>query len=1679
VGTVRTSIARESEVQLPARDAGAQRVAEYAATARELEDVVRRFADIAHGAPPVPTPLPTELIEGSLTERFQFVVARQEQQAALLEKLNQEYNELRSVSYRSAPSGSLDSVQSYCETYERARAFAVAAKNFLAERAISVSIIEERQRGLLESVGCVDRSELRERLDDLDRTIVNRQKRFLGLGRFLHRDEIKELDEALQQARSVDHATKQNLVAEDFVINFHSVKLEDLPAISEYRFQRAVDDLVRAQRYAIPEAAHAVRTEPIPREILAALYREEIESLASSIALRSQIVFRGQERRPDEQAVAEIQSVLAEGLRPRIEQRLGAQHNEDTLAIDTVRERIQALPNDHRYAVERALREDIPFRERSWKATWRWIQEHPVVADIRSINETHHRIGTIIGELPGATVDERRDFARTLQIDLLFRRDSESSRGDFVSGHDPRLFEAFVGHPLVRGYLGDAFIQSTKAVMEGEILDRFKQSSTLAKEERIEIGYQMMYCPSIEAAPLVLLHAFREPGHSGECPFRGNNARETDISTYVSKLSAVERAEPRVQALPGFLAAVDLIEKYPATYSHHHITNEAGEWVDNPQYAELQGHLLELTEHLLRTGDPMTRRHAAWVLRGIDSPLTEQIRETVVHAIVNPDESGLDVACLDAVLERLRLQRDVGSAIAVLDSIAARPELRTAIAVEHGYHLLRAMTASELAPSDSESLGKIIERSGEEVARVHGFIRALRRNTPFDAHYETHSHDLEESFSSYSTAASTPGVHAALTALGAYGYVFRREHLGVLPALIQAHESIVHDMERIRRYNPVFNYEPVVFRDRTREVDRYSIDPYAGLLMRYGAESQIDVLQKAYAEISGVDPLLIRAAYGAWRSRDTEGTPIFGGVDDVPPFFSAALATVVREAGSVEEESITPHGALIAHPMGQRLLSRSPVWAETMLQLAGQLGGGTGRAPAVARDRLYLILDTLREIDTGADGPPPGFAAWCEFVASTTDGVADGQLYTPVGGENLNNGLVRKELVDVLSCHHRFLGDPEMFRRIEDVVGPNGKSFARIFPAVAEVRSLQFNEGSFLRFLETARDSAARLGGNSEEIFRGALPALRVNGWLSSVDDFVSFLPKLEGIAAQGLAGAETWRTLAALYNPREPNPLLSGRDCGAPTREIEIFTEYIKTHGNIPLPLLYGAFHRCIEEQPFTAREQSTYGLRNTGKSGLTELRERATQVRQRLLSSDGTIDTTSPLEVEMIAAQSRFHSSEWARSDQTLEGRIQSFNDAWNRGAIEPLSSSFATASGQTFRVKRIDDRALERFEYAEDALHKLEQLRRDVVKLHGRSLEAVFRTERDELLSAVNERIADLSRPLTDEEQRRDISGRRAAARLEESARWVGFGEHLSAVNNVVGLVKAIAAFERKDDPVTTPVLRRCLARLGMEQIGGADSLRIAAEAPTDRGTIAQFVEFYGGIIRSDVMRDLGLTDHQSKRAGSAVHVKALTAELQRIEGLATAGAEVIGLRPTRGILAELSGFVCDACWTKEDAIVSRYPNLTTVVFVKNPGSASERLCGATLVLKVRSEATESSPAEDIFVVRGFNPLQNTITQVKADQFFEGFIGWLEGVARAEGVSKIVIPGGIAGGSQTNRPTIHTYVSGQYGGAPVVPLSSDVRSTFNGYDISRSCHLVRSTPSTFRRESNDTDATTPLRE
>jgi hypothetical protein len=128
----------------------------------------------------------------------------------------------------------------------------------------------------------------------------------------------------------------------------------------------------------------------------------------------------------------------------------------------------------------------------------------------------------------------------------------------------------------------------------------------------------------------------------------------------------------------------------------------------------------------------------------------------------------------------------------------------------------------------------------------------------------------------------------------------------------------------------------------------------------------------------------------------------------------------------------------------------------------------------------------------------------------------------------------------------------------------------------------------------------------------------------------------------------------------------------------------------------------------------------------------------------------------------------------------------------------------------------------------------------------------------------------------------------------------------------------------------------------------------------------------------------------------------------------------------------------------------------MFVRNPDDPERtRLVGASMLIKAHDV-----DGNEVFVIRGVNPIQNFITHISAESFFESFVdNVVVPMAKAQGVKRILIPGDGLFEAQTNRPSLHWHINSKYGSAPRVILDRDgPETTFNDLPIWDTCVLVR---------------------
>ncbi len=150
------------------------------------------------------------------------------------------------------------------------------------------------------------------------------------------------------------------------------------------------------------------------------------------------------------------------------------------------------------------------------------------------------------------------------------------------------------------------------------------------------------------------------------------------------------------------------------------------------------------------------------------------------------------------------------------------------------------------------------------------------------------------------------------------------------------------------------------------------------------------------------------------------------------------------------------------------------------------------------------------------------------------------------------------------------------------------------------------------------------------------------------------------------------------------------------------------------------------------------------------------------------------------------------------------------------------------------------------------------------------------------------------------------------------------------------------------------------------------------------------------------------------------------------------------PTRGIMMELSGHIGDACWAgKYESIAEAMPNMTAVIVKQSPGTKSERLTGAGMLIETKN----SESGEPTLLVRGLNPVENMIQNVAPGQFYDEFIGYARQIAARKGMRLGIVLDDHSGGATSNRPVLFEHIAKTVDKTkPIRVPDEDV--AFNGY-------------------------------
>lgn len=195
-----------------------------------------------------------------------------------------------------------------------------------------------------------------------------------------------------------------------------------------------------------------------------------------------------------------------------------------------------------------------------------------------------------------------------------------------VSEFDWERWKLFRGNDQVKRTYGEDALLQCERVVQAEILDQFKVSKK--DEEWFPLGVRLMKLKNAEAAPQLLLTAFRKTAHGGHHPFihPDTEAKETQLYQYIVSLSAEDTAVLQARKIPGLMELVEIV-KTDSTFNKPHFLvkkEDDTEWQDNPRYGEINTHLNNISSYLLEQGTLEDKNFAIDTLTDSTVPMATQ-----------------------------------------------------------------------------------------------------------------------------------------------------------------------------------------------------------------------------------------------------------------------------------------------------------------------------------------------------------------------------------------------------------------------------------------------------------------------------------------------------------------------------------------------------------------------------------------------------------------------------------------------------------------------------------------------------------------------------------------------------------------------------------------------------------------------------------------------------------------------------------------------------------------------------------------------------------------------------------------------------------------------------------------------------------------------------------------------
>ncbi len=466
---------------------------------------------------------------------------------------------------------------------------------------------------------------------------------------------------------------------------------------------------------------------------------------------------------------------------------------------------------------------------------------------------------------------------------------------------------------------------------------------------------------------------------------------------------------------------------------------------------------------------------------------------------------------------------------------------------------------------------------------------------------------------------------------------------------------------------------------------------------------------------------------------------------------------------------------------------------------------------------------------------------------------------------------------------------------------------------------------------------------------------------------------------------------------------------------------------------------------------------INKVGEDGWNQLKTALTNVRESVLR--GEVDAhsmlESPLLLKYLMTLTRFSSSEWGKHDDSEIIKLLT-NDL-----DEPKTVSPAYQPSDTVNIRLVDAEAQEAFVISEPARNQYAGFARDIqqaiamnadpdhVQDLGEKLHKVLKERAIEIgkgLEAMQAKLETLPESARTKLEQKIAEQREELQTLERTN-----PKTLMSLRNFYSTFSALAR-HKKAAPLLRQVLFAKVFRKNPELVEQWQE-RLEGETEPSLSDIEAMANFVQHFTNQETWAKRFRRNGMLKVLDNIASTDALNEDIGRSLSLDSAGSRPFAFVPTRGVLMELSGHIGDACWaSKYTSIAKEFPNFTGLVIVQNPNTKDARFAGAAMLIE--ATAKNGTP---LLVIRGLNPIENVITQLKPDDFYQQVVNYVQTIAAQLGRKVAIVIDDHTGGSGTNRPSLFQFLNNHRTSLRQIVLDNDPPTRFNGYNITNFTYLV----------------------